>query len=567
MITKQQKKLAKNLGEPIVSRHAAIERRSWEPWSDKENQLFFDALSRNSRNWAEIAKEIGTKRQEQVRTYYYRVLRKVSKILSTVHYNLDNRDRVATLVAMLAYWSTRQETTLDETSAEFAQFCKDRLMTQKVAAVEVSRPVAAPVASAPAAVAAARPRSMPVPEKVIIQLVPASEDVASQLAEAGFNPRLQLTFKSKRPISAIVEHVTKKWVDSLGESVAPNPIRLSPLGRSQDSGASWGIDDVEVSILSVYQTLGAPPAIKLEYSWVDSHAMFSAAPNNNNNYMSLNNMNVVESVSTSPSVSHDDIPSHSPIFESDPQNQFMHPLSYNYEPSTAHTSIFEMDPVEQQMRVMNIVADPFDETGSHSADFADMHFEPMTNDDEDELLAYPEDDSASEALMSSAPSQPRIIFKANNNALKSSQELSQMNQRSAMLHSSTTLVPIVRAATPSPFPVALNMSYGANGIINADTFTTYDMDNDPQYGLNFTAATSRMYMPNSMLDPVASSPTDDSTFFGSPGLSQSPMRPKAMKQHERPAMEGSDADDDDYASAYKHYHTSKRARTSDIDFL
>jgi hypothetical protein len=71
MLTKQQKK--KNLmgGYELPSRSthtAAIERRSWEPWTDKENLIFFDSLSRNSRNWAEIARDVGTKRQEQVRS-------------------------------------------------------------------------------------------------------------------------------------------------------------------------------------------------------------------------------------------------------------------------------------------------------------------------------------------------------------------------------------------------------------------------------------------------------------------------------------------------------------------
>ena len=41
-------------------------RRAWEPWTEKENHVFFDSLVRNSRNWAEIAKDIGTKKKEQV---------------------------------------------------------------------------------------------------------------------------------------------------------------------------------------------------------------------------------------------------------------------------------------------------------------------------------------------------------------------------------------------------------------------------------------------------------------------------------------------------------------------
>jgi hypothetical protein len=42
------------------------ERRSWEPWSPEEIKVFFDSIVKYGRNWALIAKEIGTKRQEQV---------------------------------------------------------------------------------------------------------------------------------------------------------------------------------------------------------------------------------------------------------------------------------------------------------------------------------------------------------------------------------------------------------------------------------------------------------------------------------------------------------------------
>lgn len=50
--------------------HGALERRTWEPWTEKENNIFFESLERHSRNWNEIAKDIGTKKQEQVRIAY-----------------------------------------------------------------------------------------------------------------------------------------------------------------------------------------------------------------------------------------------------------------------------------------------------------------------------------------------------------------------------------------------------------------------------------------------------------------------------------------------------------------
>lgn len=80
-----------------------------------------------NRSWAAIAADVGTKRQEQVRTYYYRVLRKVGRLLAQANYTFDNRDRVATLLSMLSYWEAKCETTYDENSIEFAEAIKERI--------------------------------------------------------------------------------------------------------------------------------------------------------------------------------------------------------------------------------------------------------------------------------------------------------------------------------------------------------------------------------------------------------------------------------------------------------
>jgi hypothetical protein len=53
----------KHIPESSLARQ---DRRSWEAWTDKENHIFFDSLVRHSRNWAQIAADLVTKRQEQV---------------------------------------------------------------------------------------------------------------------------------------------------------------------------------------------------------------------------------------------------------------------------------------------------------------------------------------------------------------------------------------------------------------------------------------------------------------------------------------------------------------------
>lgn len=45
------------------------EHRSWEQWSSEAEMIFFECLSRKSRDWNAIALEIGNKSSEQVCIY------------------------------------------------------------------------------------------------------------------------------------------------------------------------------------------------------------------------------------------------------------------------------------------------------------------------------------------------------------------------------------------------------------------------------------------------------------------------------------------------------------------
>jgi len=53
------------------------------------------------------------------------------------------------------------------------------------------------------------------PKRIVLQLVPKNEKIAQQLIRAGYNPLLQLTFSSKKPISYIVQHMAKKWMQEI----------------------------------------------------------------------------------------------------------------------------------------------------------------------------------------------------------------------------------------------------------------------------------------------------------------------------------------------------------------
>lgn len=237
--------------KPSIADSSALERRSWEAWNQREECIFFDSLVRNSRNWGAIAADIGSKRSEQVRTYYYRVLRKISRLLQAVHFNFDNRDRINTLIALLAFWEAKCETQYEEATIEFADAIKGRILRQRQ---ELD---------------AMRSKRHPTPEKLTIQLVPSTEEVASLLLQAGHNPKLQLTLKSKKTMASIVEHLNSKWTAQNGGPICDTPLRLYIPDKLAHSG--YGAESHDVTILSVFHAMNCPTICRLEYSWNMEH--------------------------------------------------------------------------------------------------------------------------------------------------------------------------------------------------------------------------------------------------------------------------------------------------------
>eukprot|EP00029_Vermamoeba_vermiformis_P007129 TRINITY_DN2993_c0_g1_i1.p1 TRINITY_DN2993_c0_g1~~TRINITY_DN2993_c0_g1_i1.p1 ORF type:complete len:575 (+),score=95.42 TRINITY_DN2993_c0_g1_i1:76-1800(+) len=232
------------------------DKRSWEPWSQEEIKTFFDSIVKYGRNWALIAKEIGTKRQEQVRTYFYRLLKKVTKLLEPLHFTFDSRDRMDTLIALVCYWEAKRDLNIPEApnpsaTASLARAVRDRIVKQRKE-LELMRS-----------------RRLPAPDKITFQLVPTCNDMASELSQAGCNPRLQLTVKSSKRLSSIIQHLMSKWTRPGNEgkriAIATGPIRLFPHLKMGHPG--WGVEDEEVTALKLFHALGCPEICKVDYSW------------------------------------------------------------------------------------------------------------------------------------------------------------------------------------------------------------------------------------------------------------------------------------------------------------
>lgn len=163
-----------------------------------------------------------------------------------MHFNFDNRDRINTLIALLAYWEAKCETQYEESTIEFAEAIKERILRQRQELDTM------------------RSKRHPTPEKLTIQLVPSSEEVATRLVSAGHNPKLQLTLKSKKSMASIVEHLNSKWTSPGGNPLSDTPLRLY---FPDKLGQGYGAESQEVTILSVFHAMNCPAICRLEYNW------------------------------------------------------------------------------------------------------------------------------------------------------------------------------------------------------------------------------------------------------------------------------------------------------------
>ncbi|XP_024187316.1 TSL-kinase interacting protein 1 isoform X1 [Rosa chinensis] len=95
---------------PSTSNHVAIQQpvkkptRQWAAWTHQEEQSFFAALRQVGKNFEKITCRVQSKNKDQVRHYYYRLVRRMNKLLGPGLY-LDSRNSKDTNAAMLRWWS------------------------------------------------------------------------------------------------------------------------------------------------------------------------------------------------------------------------------------------------------------------------------------------------------------------------------------------------------------------------------------------------------------------------------------------------------------------------------
>ncbi|XP_057805364.1 TSL-kinase interacting protein 1 [Salvia miltiorrhiza] len=78
--------------------------RQWAAWTRQEEESFFAALRQVGKNFEKITSRVQSKNKDQVRHYYYRLVRRMNKLLGP-ELCLDAKNSKDTNAAMLRWWS------------------------------------------------------------------------------------------------------------------------------------------------------------------------------------------------------------------------------------------------------------------------------------------------------------------------------------------------------------------------------------------------------------------------------------------------------------------------------
>ncbi|KAL7248066.1 hypothetical protein ACSBR2_002884 [Camellia fascicularis] len=87
-----------------VSSAAKKQTRQWAAWTRQEEESFFTALRQVGKNFEKITCRVQSKNKDQVRHYYYRLVRRMNKLLGP-GLCLDAKNSKDTNAAMLRWWS------------------------------------------------------------------------------------------------------------------------------------------------------------------------------------------------------------------------------------------------------------------------------------------------------------------------------------------------------------------------------------------------------------------------------------------------------------------------------
>ena len=96
-------------------------------------------------------------------------------------------------------------------------------------------------------------------KEIHLQLVPRTKNARNVVSSSGANPWLQYSVWNTTRLSTVLEVTQKKWACGKGK------LTVWPVGLRAGEGLS--ADDISVALQDVYDILGRPDVVKMEYDW------------------------------------------------------------------------------------------------------------------------------------------------------------------------------------------------------------------------------------------------------------------------------------------------------------
>ena len=114
-------------------------------------------------------------------------------------------------------------------------------------------------------------------ERLMLQLFPIDASTRAALVAGGFNPHLELTFRAKKSVIGLMNHLKTKWAAATrhlpaGVNGKDAVLQLYPFeaASATETVGAWNDRHDGVTATDIFDACGRPAAFRVRYGWVPS---------------------------------------------------------------------------------------------------------------------------------------------------------------------------------------------------------------------------------------------------------------------------------------------------------
>lgn len=218
--------------KPKTKRRKKKVKRQWESWGKAEKDTFFEALHEYGKDFDKICHFIATKHKRrgdppaliknknQVRHFYYRSLNKIAKYLPEQPSGNDNQKKmIIELKGLICYgelrkricgWNDKHGKKLEELLSHGTISIRSKGKNFKIKAPVQCRALKR-LTSTGQGKEDGEAQSIPMPNKLVVELLPHNHSAWAAVQKLSKNPRLRTSVLPKKPLSLMLHFLMKKW--------------------------------------------------------------------------------------------------------------------------------------------------------------------------------------------------------------------------------------------------------------------------------------------------------------------------------------------------------------------